>query len=182
MKTFDSRLRYGAVMQTFHWLTAVLVLAAFVMGPGGSERHVYSSANDLSRRIHETLGMSAFVLVLFRVLWRMKEGIPDDPPMPRWMGFSSKLVHALLYGLLIATPITAILGAWLEGHPLTLLGLGDVRPMLSASHDLGQTVASIHTILGDALLWVAGIHAGAALFHHFVLRDGVLVSMLPRRR
>jgi len=40
-------------------------------------------------------------------------------------------------------------------------------------------IASIHTWLGDAILWIAGVHAAAALYHHFVLRDRVLRSMLP---
>ena len=73
-------------------------------------------------------------------------------------------------------------GAWLEGHPLTLLG-GIVLPsMLRESHELGSTIAEIHTWLGDTIMWLAVAHAAAALFHHFILRDGVLRSMLPRRR
>jgi cytochrome b561 len=87
----------------------------------------------------------------------------------------------LLYGLLIATPVSAIVGAWLEGHPLTLLGFGNLDPLLPPVHDLGLSVAALHTTLGDVILWVAGLHAVAALFHHFFLRDSVLLSMLPGR-
>jgi cytochrome b561 len=47
------------------------------------------------------------------------------------------------------------------------------------AHDVGSAIGSIHTWLGDTILWVAGVHAAAALYHHFVLRDGVLRSMLP---
>lgn len=182
MQTLSSRFRYGAVAQLFHWLTAILVVAAYFMGPGGSEQRVYSSAVDFSRQVHETLGISVFVIVLLRGLWRFIDRVPEDPPMASWMKHSSKVVHLLLYGLLIATPITAIVGAWLEGHPLTLLAFGNIGPMLSQAHGIGQSVASIHPILGDAILWVAGLHAAAALFHHFFLRDGVLVSMLPGRQ
>lgn len=42
------------------------------------------------------------------------------------------------------------------------------------------TIARIHSWLGDAILWLAGFHALAGLYHHIVLKDGVLVSMLPR--
>ena len=77
-------------------------------------------------------------------------------------------------------PLTAITGAWLEGHPLTLLAGVQIAPVLRVSHDLGSQIAEIHTWLGDVMLWLAGFHALAALCHHFVLRDGVLVSMLPR--
>jgi len=51
--------------------------------------------------------------------------------------------------------------------------------MLGLSHDLGVTIAEIHTLLGDAILWVAGLHAAAGIYHHVVLKDGVLVSMIP---
>ena len=50
---------------------------------------------------------------------------------------------------------------------------------LPEAHAAGSVVASIHTWLGDTILWLAGVHAAAALFHHFVLRDRVLRSMLP---
>ena len=64
---------------------------------------------------------------------------------------------------------------------MTLLGGLEIAPLLARSHDLGVTVSDIHTVLGDAILWLAGLHAGAALYHHFVLRDRVLITMLPRR-
>lgn len=99
--------------------------------------------------------------------------------MARWMHVLSKVVHGMLYFLLLAVPLTAISGAWLEGHPLTFLGNVRVAPMIAEAHDLGSTIASIHTWLGDAILWIAGGHAAAALYHHFILRDTVLRKMLP---
>jgi cytochrome b561 len=56
-----------------------------------------------------------------------------------------------------------------------------VFALMGPSHDAGARIATIHTWLGDAILWLAGFHALAALYHHFVLKDGVLVSMLPSR-
>jgi len=76
-------------------------------------------------------------------------------------------------------PLTAISGAWLEGHPLTLLAGIRIGPWLGEVHSIGSAIATIHTWLGDTILWVAGLHAVAGLYHHFVLRDGVLQSMLP---
>ncbi len=175
-----SRTRYGAIAQAFHWLTAILVLVAFLYSPGGSEQRVYSPAKAFDRTLHETLGLTVFVLVLLRVLWRSLDTRPDPPAIPRWMGIAAKIVQALLYVLLFALPLTSVTGAWLEGHPLTLLAGVQVPPLLPKAHDAGATIASIHTWLGDAIMWLAGAHAAAALYHHLVLRDGVLVSMLPR--
>src|SRR5438270_9973129 len=69
--------RYSAVAQALHWVTAVLVLVAFIYGPGGSEQRVYSPARDFDRQIHETLGLSVLTLVAIRVAWRMVDVRPD---------------------------------------------------------------------------------------------------------
>lgn len=172
--------RYGAVAQAFHWVTAVLVLVAFLYGPGGRETRVYADAMNFDRQLHETLGVAVFLLVIIRVLWRMFDRRPHPPQGPRWMELASKVVQALLYVLLFALPITAIAGAWLEGHPLTLLGDVHVGPYVPVAHDFGAGVANVHGWLGDAIMWLAGLHAAAAIFHHVLLRDGVLASMLPR--
>jgi cytochrome b561 len=172
--------RYGAVAQAFHWFTAIVVLVAFIFGPGGSEQRVYSHARDFDRQLHETLGLCVLALVVLRLLWRMMARRPDPPDVARWMDVSAKVVQGVLYLLLFALPLTAISGAWLEGHPLTLLSGIEIAPLFGPAHGAGETIAEIHTWLGDAIMWVAGLHALAALFHHFFLRDGVLVSMLPR--
>lgn len=172
--------RYSGVAQVFHWATAFLVLVAFLYGPGGRETRVYSDAMNFDRQLHETLGIAVFALVILRVLWRLVDARPDPPQVPRWMGLTSKAVQGLLYLLLFVLPITAVTGAWLEGHPLTLLGDLQIGPHASAAHDIGARIANVHGWLGDAIMWLAGGHAAAAIFHHAVLRDGVLLSMIPR--
>ena len=179
MSMLSSRLHYGAVAQLFHWLTVILVGTAYIVSPGGSEQRVYSTASDFPRQFHETTGMLVFLVVLLRILWRWADASPEAQPMRPWMKYSAKAAHFGLYALLVALPLTAIAGAWSEGHPLTIGGIGNVGPMLPQTHDLGQTVANIHSFLGDVIVWLAGFHAAAALFHHFILRDNVLRSMLP---
>lgn len=171
---------YGTVAQVFHWLAALLVLVAFIYGPGGSEQRVYSTARNFDRQLHETLGLCVLALVAMRVLWRLHDKRPGPPQVPRWMGVVALAVKGALYVLLFAVPLTAITGAWLEGHPLTLLTGVEIPPLVGKSHNVGATIANIHTWLGDAILWLAGLHALAGLYHHFALRDDVLASMLPR--
>ena len=172
---------YSAPTKIVHWLTAILVLVAFIYGPGGSEERVYSAARDFDRQLHETLGLCVFALVVFRILWRAIDKRPEHPPVARWMGVTAGIVQTALYVLLFAVPLTAVTGAWLEGHALTLLGGIALRPPVAESHALGAKIAELHTWLGDVILWLAGAHAAAGLFHHYVLKDGVLRSMLPRR-
>jgi cytochrome b561 len=171
--------RYGGVAQAFHWIMALVVLAAFIYGPGGNEQRVYSAARDADRQLHEALGLTVFALAFARLAWRAFATRPDPPAIPRWMDLASKAVQALLYALFFALPLTAVMGAWLEGHPLTLPGGIEIGPWLGENHDVGASLATLHGWLGDTIMWLAGAHALAAIFHHVVLRDGVLVSMLP---
>lgn len=170
--------RYSSIEQLFHWSTAVLVLTAFLYAPGG--HGVYSAARDAGRRLHETLGLSVLGLTVLRLCWRTITVRPKVPTAARWMGLTSIVVQGLLYALLFAVPLTAIAGAWLQGHPVTWL-LGDIQPWLRESRASGELVVKAHRWLGDTIMWLAGLHAAAALFHHFVLRDGILLSMLPGR-
>jgi len=171
--------RYSGFAQTIHWLTVIAVIAAFTFGPGGGESRVYLPARDFQRELHETLGMCVFALVLVRIVWRLVGERPPPPDVPRWMDLAAKAVQAGLYLLMVALPLTAISGAWLEGHDVTLLAGVHIAPWLGKSHQLGSTIAEIHTWLGDGILWLAGLHAAAALFHHLIMRDDVLVTMTP---
>ncbi|HVM85598.1 MAG TPA: cytochrome b [Candidatus Binatia bacterium] len=179
MALYGSRERYGTVAQALHWLTAILVLVAFLVGEGGPESRVYAPERDAQRILHESLGLAVLAIVVLRLIWRLLDRAPDEPPMPGWMSRSAAATHWLLYLLLFAVPLTAILGAWWEGHPLDAYLIGSVAPMIAPAHDLGVAVSEIHTWLGDAILWVAGLHAVAAIGHHFVLRDRTLMQMLP---
>lgn len=169
--------RYGAGVQAFHWLTVILVLAAYVLSKG-DRYSLYSAAADGLRRIHETLGVLVFIVVVLRLLWRLFDSTPAKHPMPRWMAAAATLIHFALYALLIGIPVTAVLGTWLNGLPVTLLGF-DITPQIAQSHGVGQLIIEIHTALGNAILWLAGVHAAAALYHRFYLRDDVFQSMAP---
>ena len=172
--------RYNGVSQLLHWATAILVFYAFSNGLGGSEARVYAPFRDSQRQLHETLGMAVLTLVAIRLLWRMGETRPDVVQGARWMQLAAKTVQSSLFVLLIAVPFTAIVGAWLEGHPLTLLAGFTIPPFLGVSPEAGAAMARLHKWLGDAILWVAVFHGLAALYHHFVMKDAALITMLPR--
>src|SRR5258708_24091879 len=84
----------------------MLVLAAYVLSKGDGYS-LYSAAADGLRRIHETLGVLVFIVVVLRLLWRLIYSTPAKQPMPRWMAAAAKLVQFPLYALLIAIPATA---------------------------------------------------------------------------
>jgi cytochrome b561 len=177
MSIFGTETRYGSPAQLLHWLTAILVLAAFLVSTGGPPSRVYGAANAANLQLHETLGLSVFVLVLVRLVWRFFDRTPADPPMPGWMALASRVSHWVLYALLLLVPLTALLGTQFAGHAVTTY-FGSFGPLLGASQ-AGIQLAEIHGTLGDAIMWLAGLHAAAAIYHHIFRRDRVLKAMLP---
>jgi cytochrome b561 len=179
MRLLTTSTRYGVVAQSFHWITVILVISAYLLSEGGPESRVYSVERAATLSFHETAGILVLAVLVLRLLWRAVDRTPEEPEMPAWMLYASKLTQWLLYALLVAIPATAILGAWSSGHPVTFLGIGAIGPLIGEAHDFGLTLADLHGTLGNVILYVAGLHAAAALFHHFFLGDRVLRSMLP---
>ena len=166
MTLFGTRLRYGTAAQAFHWVTFVLLATTWLVAHGHT------------RILHETLGFVVFAIVLARLLWRFIDRQPAHD-MSLVVTLTSKLVHWLLYAMLIAIPLTAIVGTWLEGHAVIVYGLGPIGPYVAESRHLGDQIMRFHYLIANAIVLVAGSHAAAALFHHYVVKDGVLRTMLP---
>lgn len=177
--------QYDSLSRAFHWVTAILVTIAFILGPGGFGRLMREGVDPATRSDivwHESLGLLVFALTVLRLIWVSVRPAAPAFQMAGWMQAMGKLMHIALWGLMLALPMTALLALGSEGHPLTLLGgvRFDQMPLIAESGiakmaDWGD----VHTFLGDAIMWFAGLHAAAAIFHHLVLKDAVLSSMLP---
>jgi cytochrome b561 len=170
--------RYDFAARCFHWLTASLVLAAFISSIGGPEAHVFAAGSKGALTLHESLGFAVLLTTLLRLAHRPWATTPAPACTPNWMHQSARITHVLLYFLLVIVPVSAILGSWIDGHSLTFYLVGGVASPWATSQALGGTILSLHKWAGDAVMWLAGVHAAAALFHHFILRDTVLRSMI----
>ena len=184
----ESNAYYDAPSRIFHWLTAIAVSVAFVLGPERFGRLMRDGVDPATRSDivwHESLGILVFVLTLLRLLWIAFRPTAPVFPMARWMDTSAKLAHLGLWALMIALPVTAMLALGGEDHPLTLLGGVRVDHMpLIANSAIAKLAdwGDVHGLLGDAIMAIAGLHAAAALYHHFVIKDGVLAAMLLRKK
>lgn len=171
--------KYNRVTRLLHWLTALLVVATFALGPEDMDE-MENPGLDSGVQIHETLGLIIFGLTVLRLVWVFLAQPRVDIPMPRLMSASAKAVQGVLYLLLLFVPFTAIFGTWLEGDTLALVQNVAIHSPVSINENLGERLLDLHPMLADILMWLAGAHAAAALFHHYVLKDAALKSMLFR--
>ena len=170
---------YNAVTRWVHWLTALLVVATFILGPEDLDE-ADNLGGDWSVQVHETLGLIVFGLSIFRIVWMLFGQPRLHIPMSTIMSISAKTLQVALYFLLLAVPLTAVLGIWLNGDALNLLGNATIMAPFATMENVGELLLDLHPVLADSLMWLAGIHAVAALFHHYILKDNVLKSMMSK--
>ncbi len=168
--TYDSRTVF------LHWLSAALVLGLWIVGqcidffPKGAPRVTV-------RSLHITLGVLLLVAVALRLVWRRSGGVKLAPADPGVAGKLAVGVHHLLYALLIALLALGLASVWFRGD--NIFNLFTVPAFDPGNKALAHNTVELHGLLANILLAMAGLHAAAALWHHWSLKDGVLARMWP---
>lgn len=173
---------YSATQKALHWLIALLIVGVYLLTFG---EDFYERGHPMRATIwwlHISFGLGLLALVLTRIGLRLTRGAPALPPemTPAERG-ASHLVHFGLYALMLAIPLVGVVLTWLRGDTLTFFGLFTIPSPVETDRDLGRSVKEIHELGANLILALAALHAAAALWHHFIRRDGVLTRMLPGR-
>ena len=162
-----------------HWLMLLLIAAVYlcielrVLYPRGSDMR-----NGL-KEWHFMLGLSVWILVVLRLWIRARHKIPAiTPPPVKWQVLASRLVHILLYLLMLVMPILGWLTVSYEGHAVSFFGF-ELPLLVTPNESMAETIEEIHETIGVAGYWLIGIHALAALYHHYVIKDNTLKRILP---
>jgi len=177
--TKEPRLRFDGAIILLHWLTVLLVAALLVTG--FATQHADDTATlDTLLAVHRSLGVSVFVLTALRLIWRL--GFAALPPFPEHMlriqQWAAKANEYGLYALLFLQPISGFGDTLFRGKPFELFGQ-TVPALLPRIPSLFKPLHLAHEYGAKALLALIGLHAAAALFHQYVLRDKVLKRMWP---
>jgi cytochrome b561 len=194
----NTNLLWGSRAKLLHWLTAMLILAVvsagYVMAStyrASFEHEDIMALHNLVAQIHITIGLSILVLVTYRLSWRLRNPVPDLPSSllgyQRWL---ARVTHIAMYGVLFIMPLSgwaanSVLGdtelfgvteIWFLGWDI----VPSILPQLPLDHAYGYPFfASIHhyaLYIGSGILV---LHIIAALWHHFLRRDKVLLRMWP---
>lgn len=168
--------RYDGLSILLHWITATLVVALWVLGqtidwfPKGAPKID-------ARSTHFLLGVTLGVVLLARIAWRASAGRSLPLADQGWLGVMAKTVHYGLYLLVAATVVLGIFNAWQRGD--VVFNVFTIPKLIPGDLGLKHTLEELHGDFADVVLIVAGLHAAAALVHHYLLRDSVLRRMLP---
>ena len=176
----DDGTNYDNVAVALHWATAFLVFANFALAETWD--WFAKPAKELMEGTHMSFGVLLTAVILARLVWRWIRGHQVPSLEAGWVKLASKGTHYLLYGLLAAEAVLGFTFRWGAGRPMEFFGLG-IPPLIGEiARPLRGELRELHEWIGWAIVIIAVLHALAALYHHYVLRDRVLQRMLPTRR
>lgn len=183
----DASSQYTAAAKTLHWLLAFLIGFMLLLGWMMTTDILLDGPGKLvALHLHESLGMIILGLGVLRLMWRLTNSPPLLPAStPRWARIAAHITHVILYILLIAMPLVGWMMISTMPHNVLFFGLFPipnlpVLPELLNKKDVRAVLENIHWILAWVVVGFVALHAGAALKHHFIERDAILLRMTPR--
>ncbi len=168
---------YDSRTISLHWLSAGLLVVLWIAGqcidffPKGSPRITV-------RSLHISFGILLGILLITRLWWRRTGGVQLAPAQTGHAGKWAQWVHRLLYLLLVVVVIAGMLSVWFRGD--NIFNLFSVPAFDPGNKVLSHNAVEFHGWVANVILIMAGLHAGAALWHHYLLKDQVLQRMWPR--
>lgn len=174
---------YGLIAIFLHWLEALSVVAMFILGLWMTGLTYYDEWYKPAPDIHRSVGILLFFTLMFRIYWRITNVSPHDEPN---IGILQKRiahwVHLLLYFMLISMIVSGYLISTADGRAIDVFGWFQVPAIFSLNvENLEDKAGVVHWYLALVLIVIAGLHALAALKHHFIDRDRTLSKMLGTR-
>lgn len=172
--------QYSATARVLHWLTAALVLttipiglvmANFSLGPAG----------DVLYDIHRSIGAVLIPVVLVRLVCRLNNPPPPLPAdIPAIQQLAAHTTHWALYAILIVQPFVGWIATSAYRAPINVFWLFELPPIWPVDQPFSERMFAVHRLFGIAMAGLICAHIGAALFHHLVRKDDVLMRMVGR--
>jgi len=169
---------YTPVARALHWIMALLVLGlipvGIVMGQLDS-----GPLQDRLYNLHRSVGALILPLVIIRLVYRFTHPpLPLTGDIPAFQRLIAEATHWGLYTLLVLQPLVGWAATSAYGAAITVFGLFELPSILAQNEPLSMRLFALHRLFGFVMAAMVLAHAGAALFHHFIRRDRVLMRMV----
>ena len=167
--------KYDKVAATLHWLMAAMMIVIIIIGIGGKGlSDALGGIHTMS--LHKSLGITVFFLALLRLFWRLSHTPPPLPETtPVWQQAAAHVVHIALYVFMLGMPILGYVFG--SGGPYPMEWFGIAVPKIAVGKAIADAAHEAHEIGGWLVAGLVSLHIVAALWHHYVQRDGLLVRM-----
>jgi cytochrome b561 len=172
--------RYTLPAIALHWLIALLIVATFLLGLTMTSIPGLTPTKLKYFSWHKWMGVTVLGLACLRLLWRLTHKAPPYPAgMSAWQQKAAHVVHALLYLLIFAVPLSGYFFSLASGVPVVYLGIVPLPVLIAPDPQLKVILREMHYVLNMTLLAFVCLHVLAALKHQFIDRDRLFSRMLP---
>ena len=169
---------YTVTARVLHWITAVLVLTMIPIGVAIANADFGAWQNTLYD-LHRSMGAVLLPLVLGRLMWRLTHPAPPLPSdIPAIQQFAAHATHWALYALLIVQAVVGWIATSAYRAPISVFWLFEMPPIWREDRAFSDMMFTVHKVIGIAIALLLCAHIGAALYHHFIRKDGVLMRMV----
>jgi cytochrome b561 len=178
VKTGTPMPAYTVTARTLHWITAALVLVQIPLGLLVVNVEL-GAWKDPLYNLHKSIGATLIPIVLVRLFYRLTHPpapLPQD--IPAAQRFAAQFVHWSLYTLLIVQGLLGWVGTSAYPAPIPVFGLFELPPIWGENRALSDRLMALHRVIGITLGVLLVGHIGAALQHHFIRKDRVLMRMI----
>lgn len=176
--------RYDRTTIALHWLIGSGIVAVWGIETARDALPKGGALREGLKALHAPAGLVLLVLILARLLWRsMGSHIPPEPKMSPFLQAAARWTHRSLYLGMVAVPLLGVAATFARGRPLRL-GIAEIASPFGPTglgRPLAKAIKESHETATDLLLLLVLVHAAAALWHHYALRDDSLRRMLPVR-
>jgi|SRR5436305_7052357 len=169
---------YTPTARVLHWTMALLILSMIPLGLvianewGGS-------AQDTLFDLHRSIGAAVIPLIILRLGYRwMHPPLPLPNDIPTIQRFAAHVTHCGLYALLIVQPFAGWVATSAYPAPVAVFGWFELPPIWPANRAFSERLFSLHNLIGIAIACLVTAHIGAALYHHFLRKDRILMRMI----
>ena len=177
MRWKSTQAGYGWAAVAFHWLMLGLIAAVYAFMEFKSITPKGSPGRETMAFWHYSLGLLVFTLVWLRLAVRLLgEGPVITPALSRWQAILSRVVQWALYALMATLPLLGWLTLSARGAAVPLFGL-ELPALIAKNPDLAKQLKEVHETLATVGYFLIGLHAVAALYHHYLRRDNTLRLM-----
>jgi cytochrome b561 len=173
-------LRYTKTAVLLHWLIALLIISAFLLGLTMTNIPGITPSKLKYFSWHKWMGCTVFGLACLRLLWRLFNPAPPYPnSMSQFQQRAASALHGLMYFLIFAVPISGYFYSLAAGIPVVYLGILPLPVLIDSNPEWKPILKEVHYLLNMTLLAGFILHAAAALKHLIIDRDGIFKRMLP---
>ena len=163
-----------------HWGIAFLLMAQFLIGldmvdiPKGPD-----SSRPFWFNTHKSIGIVLGCLIVFRLYWRLRSGVPDSPAeSPSWQRIAANFSHILLYFCMILMPVSGLVGSLFSKYDLLFVGI-KIPKLFEHDAFIKELMTISHQWTAYIFLGIICIHILAAVKHLIIDCDGVFERMMP---